>query len=280
MLPENLKPKTLYFEKYTSPDIIFRKINNHKIEFPIIMKPDIGERGWLVEKINNKEELLKYSGLGKVNFLIQEFVNSPIELAILYYRYPDQDGGTLLSVTIKEYLSIIGDGKSTIRDLIVNNKRAYLQLGNLEKLLENQLNSVLPNKQKKVLLEIGNHCKGTTFLNGNDIIDAEMTHTFDHITNQLNEVYFCRYDLKCNSIEEMKKGIGIQIFEINGVGSEPTHIYDPEYRFFDAWRDLLKTWNIIFKIGVMNKKRGVNYMSTKEVIKAICKLRDYKKQAQ
>jgi len=85
-----------------------------------------------------------------------------------------------------------------------------------------------------VLEPIGNHCRGTTFLNANDIIDEKLTKVFDSISNRIPGFYFGRYDLRCSSIEDLKKGKNVRIIELNGAGSEPDNIYHSCASIFSA----------------------------------------------
>ena len=60
-----------------------------------------------------------------------------------------------------------------------------------------------------------------------------------------------------------------QILEINGVGAEPAHIYDPSYPLFKVWKAVLNQWKIMFNIGVYNhRERGVPYMTLSEIKEA------------
>jgi len=94
----------------------------------MIAKPDIGERGTAVEKINSEEELKSYLEYHKNDLLIQEYINFEIELGIFYYRFPDQESGTISSVVRKDFLKVMGDGQSSLRDLMAKYPRADFNL--------------------------------------------------------------------------------------------------------------------------------------------------------
>ena len=94
--------------------------------YPLIAKPDIGERGFLVEKLTSEKDLLAYLAQTKVNFLIQEFINLPLEISVLYYRMPSASKGHITSFCIKETLKVQGDGASTIEQLMLAYPRAVL----------------------------------------------------------------------------------------------------------------------------------------------------------
>ncbi len=279
-LPQDLIPKTLFFEaNEANEDLILSKMEEAQIHFPTILKPDIGERGFLVEKIKSKEELRHYLKEVNTNILIQDLVDYPVEVSILHYRFPDQQQGEITSVCIKDMLQVTGDGSSTILDLMLAYPRAKLQVARFKKQYPDLLKEI-PLKDKTVILEpIGNHSRGTTFLNGNAHIDAELTAVFDKISNQLEGMYYGRYDMKCTSIEALKKGEGFKILEFNGIASEPAHIYDPSYPVWRAYKDIFKHWKIIYKLSKAQKARGVKSMTFKEARQAVKEYRAYVKAA-
>ena len=48
---------------------------------------------------------------------------------------------------------------------------------------------------------------------------------------------------------------------MNGAGSEPTHMYDPKHSIFFAWKEIIRHWNILYRISVLNHKDyKVSYM--------------------
>ena len=267
MIADEYKPISLFIEKNTSLANVLVLMEEHNITFPIVVKPDIGERGLLVEKIDNKESLAKHINENNIEYIIQPFISYKEEYAIMYYRIPNEKEGKIFSICQKKFLSVTGNGTSTLKELIWQQPRAILQWKKLQKdFTPNQLKEVLPNGKERELVVIGNHSRGTTFLNANHHIDKSLELVFDKITNTMTDVYFGRYDLKCLSMAEMKKGNHIQIMELNGVGAEPAHIYDPNYPLWKIWRDLLRQWSIMFRIGTyVHKHHRVPYMSIAEM---------------
>jgi hypothetical protein len=261
-------------EKYRTPSVLIpsphrvEEVLNHlrslNWSYPLIFKPDIGERGVRVEKINHEEEAKDYVSKAPYDFLVQPFIDYPIELGVFYYRYPSQEKGTVISIVSKEFLSVQGDGIHTLQELIESNPRAAMQRDRLNIKFKNQWHVVLPKGDRMLLEAIGNHCRGTSFQNANHLIDETLIETFDRIAKQIDGFYFGRFDLKCRSIEEMKRGEGIQIVELNGAGSEQGHIYHPGFPYLTAMKTILKQWRVLYDISVENHQRGVAYMSTSE----------------
>ena len=127
-----------------------------------------------------------------------------------------------------------------------------------------QLKVVLPKGEKKILVSIGNHSRGTTFLNGNALITPNLSLVFDEIADKFEGFYIGRFDLKADSMEEVVNG-NFKIMELNGVGAEPGHIYAPDNPLFDSYASLIKHWNRIFKIAKMNFDNGLKRTSLGEV---------------
>ncbi|MCX7744466.1 MAG: D-alanine--D-alanine ligase [Flavobacteriales bacterium] len=277
MVPDEFKPKTIFPAAQSTLHEIKQMMADAGIEYPIIAKPDRGERGLLVERITSDEQLEAYIKKLSIPFIIQEFVTFKEEFAILYYILPGETIGRVASVTVKEFLKAKGDGKSTLEELILKNQRAILQWEKLVRKFGHRFKEVLAEGEELELEPIGNHVRGTKFLDGSYLIDEQLNQVFHRITSRLNGVYYCRYDLKCTSIEDLKQGKNIRIVEVNGVGAEPAHIYDPNYKILQAWKDIFRLWDAIFIIARHNHQQGVPYMTTKQVLNQWKLIRKYRK---
>ena len=59
-------------------------------------------------------------------------------------------------------------------------------------------------------------------------------------------------------------GKNIKILEINGVGSDPAHIYDPTTPFLEIWAAYFRLWKKIYDISTAQHRLGIPYMSLKQ----------------
>ncbi|MEL6660382.1 MAG: hypothetical protein AAFR36_28200 [Bacteroidota bacterium] len=280
-IPAAYLPKTVYFRQ-TEADFssLLAQVNEAGISFPLIVKPDIGERGFLVEKIDGQQELEQYFAKVKVDFLVQEFVDYPVEISVFYYRMPGSQHGTVSSICIKEMLTVQGDGKSTVEELMANSPRASLQLDRFQETEPELLQRIIPNGKTELLEPIGNHCRGTKFLNGNHFIDGKIHQVFDRVGMQMNDIYYGRFDMKCESMEALRSGEGFKILEFNGVAGEPAHIYDPAYPIRKAYRDVWQHWGVIYEISKVQIAKGVKPMSWGEAWQRVRDYRTYMRRAQ
>ena len=264
-IPDRFKPKTCFINNNPPIDDILVLLKTSEIDFPIVAKPNIGERGFLVEKLEDEQALVDYLEVhSKIEIILQEFVTFPEEVSVLYYRFPNEEKGAISSLTLKKFLTVTGNGQSTLRELIEDYPRALLQLEELEKRYADQMEDVLAVGIQMELIPIGNHCRGTTFLDGNHLIDDRLCATFDYISHQLPGIYFGRFDIKCQSLEDLKAGKKFAILEINGVKSEPTHIYDPDFSLREAYKILFEQWRTIYQISLANKQKGTPFMPMKD----------------
>ncbi|MBA4849265.1 hypothetical protein [Emticicia sp. BO119] len=268
-IPTEYLPATVYISPETDFDEVLSALQLHKLNFPVIAKPNVGERGTLVVKILTEAQLKIYHESIKADYLIQEFIEYPIELGVLFSRMPNQQSGQVSSVTLKEFLSITGDGKSTIEELILNSTRARFQLETLRNKLGEEIKEVLPANEKRILEPIGNHCRGTKFVNANHLINEQLHKVFTKIAMPFEGFYYGRFDMKVASYEDLYAGKNIRILELNGVSSDPGHIYDPRYYLWQAYRDLGWHWNRVAEISIENQKRGVKPLPLKEIIQIV-----------
>ena len=275
--PPTLLPKTIYHYKNSPWEETLASLDKAPMQFPMIVKPDIGQRGFLVEKVNDLASLQHYLANKELDIIIQEFVDYPLELSIMYHRFPDQSQGRITSVTIKEYLSVTGDGTSTVWQLILDKPRAKLQQKVLAKMPKTLLESRPMQGRIVELVPFGSHCRGARFLNGNHMIDRQLLSVFDQINPHLPGVYIGRFDLKCQSWEDLKAGRNFKILEFNGVGAEPAHIYDPSYSFWQALKDIHQQWKIIYRLSIFNRRAGQSYMSFMDGMRQWAFLIRYKK---
>jgi hypothetical protein len=263
-IPEAYTAKTILIKQNTSLPTILQKMKEANLSFPLIFKPDLGERGFLVKRIYTETQAAKYAQSFRFDFLIQELIDLPYEFGVFYKCLPSENSGRVFSITGKKMLTVTGDGISTLQTLIMQQDRAKLQWQKLKLAYADQLNDVIPPGIEVILNSIGNHCLGTMFINSNALIDDELNASFDRISKQIDGFYYGRFDLRCGSIEDLKKG-KIKIVELNGCGAEPAHIYHPGYSFWKAVSEMIDHWRNIFEIAIENKKRGVSFLSFAEV---------------
>ena len=264
LIPFEYYPATLFFKAASSLQDILALIKQRNLKYPLIGKPDIGMKGMMVKKLENEKDLLSYVTNSKVDFLIQEYIAFKNEIGIFYYRYPNEEKGHISGIVKKEFLAVTGDGVSTVEQLLLKNKRAVLQLPTLRIREKGKMNIILQKEEELIIVPYGNHVRGAKFLDDSNLIDEELTNTIDSISKKVDGFYFGRLDIRYNDWKELKQGRNFSIIELNGSGSEPTHIYDPRHSVFWAWKEIARHWRILYRISKLNHQfQKTPYMTTR-----------------
>ncbi|MBI1305718.1 MAG: hypothetical protein GC181_03780 [Bacteroidetes bacterium] len=266
-IPDAYKAKTIYC-KSVNIELLLNEIRQSGFNFPLVIKPNVGERGDEVCIAFNEEDLIHHLTQIAYPFLIQEYIDYPTELGVFYTRLPDSETGKIVSIVLKNFLSVEGDGESSVSRLLEKQDRGFLQLERLNR-EKPELMKMVPTQNELVIVErVGNHCLGTEFINANYLINESLNQVFDEISKSFEGFFYGRYDLKIRSVEEMYQGKGIRIFELNGVTSEPGHIYDSEMSLLQSYRDLIKQQQLLAEICRQNL-RQIKTPSTGEVLKRL-----------
>jgi hypothetical protein len=266
ILPEGSYPKTEFFLPGTSLSDIKTRLLQKNLSFPLMAKPDIGMKGLATVLLKNNDMLRDYSSRATFPYLIQEYIDLPLEAGIFYVRIPGEPKGSITGIVMKEFVVVKGDGISTIRRLIESNPRFHIQLSALESECGDSMNTVLPDGIKQMLLPYGNHARGSKFTDASGLICAELEKTVDDLCKQIPGFYFGRMDIRFRNTDDLMIGKHFSIIELNGAGSEPTHIYDPRHSIFTAWKIIIRHLILLFKASSLLMKQGHAPLSFKEGI--------------
>lgn len=243
----------------------------HSLSYPVVLKPDAGERGSGVAVTRSRQQLLDYlRRSANRDLIIQEHVPG-MELGVFYYRYRDQPTGKILSITKKLFPSVIGDGHTTVENLILRDKRAVSMARTYFDAVGDQLWDVPAAGQSIQLIEIGTHCRGSIFLDGMDLKTDAMEKAIDRLASGFDGFYFGRFDIRTPSLHDFQKGHNFKIIELNGVTSEATSIYDPRNSLLQAYKTLFEQWRIAYAIGAQNRARGYKPASIRRLVALVFK---------
>tara|TARA_R110000868_G_scaffold81946_2_gene231700 strand:+ start:11332 stop:12324 length:993 start_codon:yes stop_codon:yes gene_type:complete len=264
LIPKQYYPETLYFKPNQKLETIINAIEKANIQFPFIIKPDMGLQGLRVEKIHSWNELSTYLQKTDYDFLVQECITHPLEIGLFYYRMPNENKGKITGIVYKDFLILKGNGTNTIEELIEQNPRFALQLDTLKSKYGKVLDTILPQDEELNLVPFGNHVRGSKFTDVSHWINEKLTETFNDVCFQIPDFYFGRLDIMFQSREDLEEGKNFSIIELNGAGSEPTHIYDPKHSIFFAWKEIIKHYDILYKISSFNHKKGHSYLNIKQ----------------
>lgn len=244
------------------------------LALPVVAKPDLGCRGAGVKLVRTPDDLSHYLAAFPrgARLLLQQLVPHEGEAGVFYVRRPGQARGKVVSITLKYFPYVYGDGRRTVRQLILDDPRA----GRLSHLYlrrhTTRLDEVLAPGQAMRLAFAGSHSRGAIFRNGSHLVTPAMEACFDALSHRLPEFHFGRFDIRFRDFSDVQSGHGFTIVEINGAGAESTHIWDRRTSLLRAWRDLMHQYQCLFEIGAANRARGFTPMGWAEF------LRDYRRE--
>jgi membrane protein DedA with SNARE-associated domain len=227
----------------------------HGLTFPVVLKPDAGQRGSGVAVVRSDAQLEEYLARARGDAIIQEYAPG-FEFGVFYCRHPEDERGRIFSVTEKRFPLVVGDGVSTLEMLILKDERAVCMARAYFRLHRERLGGVPREGERVQLVELGTHCRGAVFLDGAWVKTEELENVIDELCRGFEGFYFGRFDIRVPSVEAFRRGMGFKVVELNGVTSEATHIYDPRNGLLDAYRTLFEQWRIAFRIGAQNRARG------------------------
>jgi hypothetical protein len=257
-LPAHLLPRSLFIKPRTSFAEVLQQLQAAGLDYPFIVKPDVGMKGLLFRKIERETQLETYHRHIPVDYIIQEYLNLTLEVSVFYYRRPGSATGRITAFIQKDLLEVKGDGQATLGELVQRHPGVQDLMPKIRKQYGDRLGQVLPGGEVFTVLHVANLFNGASFKNLAHLVDADMLAVFDNISIA-NAFYYGRYDIKCRSVADLKKGRGFYILEFNGAGSTPNHIYTGTYTLLQAYRELLLHWRLLYEASALNHKRGHRY---------------------
>ena len=263
-LPPGSYPESIYISSSLTFDKIQSLIKERKFQYPFVVKPDAGMMGLMFRHIDNAEELNDYHRIIPVDYIIQKLIDYPLEVSVFYYRFPNQQNGTITGFIKKEFLQICGDGKSTFLELLLNYDRVRFRLEEMKSKHAAHLDEVLPTGKVYILSHALNLSRGGRLVSLEHEKDARLVDFFDKLNQYSRHFYYGRYDIKCESIESLKQGKRFSILEYNGCGAEPHHAYGNGNTLWQAYSIFIHHWKVLYQISQYNHRHGYPHWAFKK----------------
>ena len=237
---------------------------------PIVAKPDMGCRGAGVKLLQDESALHGYLESfpvgGHIQF--QQLSEWEAEAGVFYVRFPGEESGRITSLTLKYMPFVVGDGCSTLEQLVLSDPRA----GDVPHLYaqrhRDNWQRVIPEGEPYRLVFSASHCRGAVFRDGAQYIDERLAAALDRIFDDIPGFHYGRLDIKFRDLDALRAGRDFEIIEINGASSESIHIWDRNASLGGAYRTLLQQYGTLFKLGDANRSRGHKTPGLKALWKA------------
>jgi hypothetical protein len=237
--------------------------------WPLVAKPDVGQRGVGVCLVRNRGDLHRYLSSMAGDVILQPYHPGPFEAGVFYARFPGEERGRILSITDKHFPVVIGDGRSTLTELIDAHSRYRLQRDLFLRRHRSIAGSVLPPGVRLQLAVAGNHAQGTTFYDGWHLWTPALEDTIDSIARAVDGFYVGRFDVRYGDVDAFRSGRDVAVVELNGATAEFTNIYDPGTSLWAAYRTLFRQWSLVFAIGAANRRLGARASSLQRLVRLV-----------
>lgn len=261
----------------TDLEVAKRAMVKANLSFPLVAKPDIGRRGFGVRRLESEADLVMYLEAypGDEVVILQQLIPFDGEAGVLYARRPGEPEGHIEALALRYFPHVIGDGQTPLRDLILSDQRAAWKSGTHFGLESKHLGlpqsalDLVPDEGELVRLSfIGSNRVGGLYRDAREHITPALARRFDEISRSMPEFHYGRYDIRFESIEQLREGHAFSIIEINGAGGEVISAWDPQMPLVQVYRELLKHVRLLFEIGAANRARGFRPPGILAVLKA------------
>lgn len=246
--------------------------------FPVVLKPDKAFRGFALKVARSLDDVLEYFQSMHGPAILQRYHPGPRECGVLWMRHPagPRDGrtGYIYSITRKDFPYVTGDGKRTLEQLIARDARLRCQADTFLHRHADDRSRVLENGERLRLAEAGNHCQGTLFRDGSDLITPALSAVMDQIASGFPSpdgggLDAGRFDLRYESDERLRRGEAFGIVELNGTAGESTNLYDPGKSLWWAYRVLLGQVARLHELGAARRDAGARPMTLRELARDV-----------
>jgi pimeloyl-ACP methyl ester carboxylesterase/membrane protein DedA with SNARE-associated domain len=244
---------------------VARFVADHHLAYPIVLKPDVGERGGGVGILEDDEAVRHYLAQTAEPLIAQEYVGG-VEFGIFYYRIPGTARGEIFAITDKRFPTVVGDGQRSLETLILADDRAVSMAPFFLDLHAERLDWVPGPGESFRLVQLGTHSRGSAFYDGEWIRTPALEAAVDELSRGYQGFWFGRYDVRAPSAEALKAGAQFTVLELNGATAEATSIYDPKNRLGTAYRILRKQWSLLFEIAARNVAAGARPATVRELL--------------
>jgi CBS domain-containing protein len=241
-----------------SLDEVLQAMAREGIDWPVVVKPNLGWCGFGVRKVDGLGEMRAYLRVFPKGeqLVIQDCLDDPGEAGIFYMRHPDEPSGHIIGMLLRQFPRVVGDGVHTVADLMAADARAC-RLGSDGASEPGCDLAAVPAAGEVVrLATVASTRVGGLYRDGSALVTQELTAEINRIASDMKDFYVGRFDVKYTQIEALRAGHGFRIIEVNGAGSEAVHAWDPELTLRQAFGMVFAKQRRLFAIGDAMRQRG------------------------
>lgn len=259
-LPTELLPDNMAPDKKRKSIVTFGETHG----YPVILKPDIGMVGKGIIKLACVADI--DSCLDKLSgaYLLQQFTALDFECGIFYIRKAGK--ASITGINQKHFPTVVGNGTDSLLTLAQNH---YRYTHHWSSFLQYFDTSRVPEQGEKICLSfIGSHTMGCKFTDDSHWLTPALQTSVFSIFEQQTDFNFGRLDVKAADLAALQRGEFV-VIEVNGVSSLPTHMFDPEYSVFKAYKIFFEHGKHLADIARENRNKPMQLLPLKDVLQKV-----------
>ncbi len=228
------------------------------LHFPVVAKPELGWCGFGVRRIDDALELADYLARYPAgeSLMLQRYLDEPGEAGLFYVRHPEQAQGRVLGILLRHYPQVLGDGVSTMAQLIAADPRLRrVQRRPHEHVVRYNPHRIPARGEVVRLSLIGSTRVGGRYEDATAQATSELLAAVEAVAADMPSFHIGRFDVRYRNLQELRAG-RFTIMEINGAGSEAVHAWDPRYSLREVYRMVFAKQRVLFALGAWQRDRG------------------------
>ena len=229
--------------------------------FPVVLKSNLGSVGKGIVKLEMDSDVDKHTPRLLGGYIIQKYTSNPYECGVFFVRVGGQ--AKITGINQKHFPTIVGNGVDSI-DVLAKNHYRYSAHWNLF-LQDFDTSVVLAQGEEKQLSFIGSHTLGCKFTDDSHLNTPELEAAMFKFFESQPGFNFGRVDVKCADQAAFQRGEFV-VIEVNGVASLPTHMFDPKFSVWHAYRIFFEHAVYLAQAANDHRHQPMELLSYSEVI--------------
>jgi hypothetical protein len=233
-------------------------IKSAGLDFPLVAKPNLGLCGYGVRLLVNRTELQEYLADFPADecVVLQQWLPQEGEAGIFYAREPGAGKGRIIGLTLRYFPRVIGDGWHSVAELVAQDARAKRAGNSARHRSKLDMNRIPKLGEVVRLATIGSTRVGGLYRDGAECITPQLVSAIDDIARDMQHFHFGRFDVRFDSLADLRTGVGLSIMEVNGAGSEAIQAWDPATSVLAGFAMIFEKQRILFAIGDSMRRKG------------------------
>src|SRR5690606_1736632 len=133
------------------------------------------------------DDLKKYHAIIGVRYVVQPLIDFPMEVALFYYRMPNEEHGVISGLLSKECPEVYGDGNQTLEQLIDAHPGIRFKRDEMKLKHRPNLQQVIRKGERYQLSDNSNRGQGGRLRGLATEIDDSLVEVFDRISHYKGE---------------------------------------------------------------------------------------------